>query len=243
MPCERSRDSVSRRAFRAKASFWRVRLRARAVFYYSLREVLCYECHTVFHLCAPHYLCQLYCSAPCRAALRRLSVHAALRLYRQHPLALLYHRDRQRSYRACPRQVRSVVYQSPQKLAPSGSVPADAAPSTPMTREEARRQGAPYARPADPELPTYPVLYLYLVHPLPALSPQGGATARPAGASPRTPHPVRGAVPVVPTAPLRCAICGRPGCFIRLGPVRRPRPAAPALHYDVEFCLPGRAAA
>jgi hypothetical protein len=86
----------------------------------SFREQRCRTCRAIFYVCRRCDRGQAYCSDACGVVSRARQVRDAKQRYRQHELVLADERDRQRERR---RRVRD---QGSEKVAPRGSVPADA---------------------------------------------------------------------------------------------------------------------
>lgn len=158
----------------------------------SQREVRCGCCEAVFHVCRYCDTGQLYCADVCRTAARRTSGRAANRRYQQTYRGRRAHAARQARYR------QKVTHQAQPEVAPAGSVLAREVPSAAMTVEdECHAGGLPDAVVSDSEDPAVLVT---------------------AAAVPRA----RAAAPTPPPAPpVRCAVCGRGGYFVRVEPLRR----------------------
>lgn len=204
----------------------------------SLRRGRCGRpaCGRVFYVCRPCDRGQVYCSRDCSEMARVEDVRAARARYRDSDEARADHRDYVRAWRASRRFVRD---QGSQKVAPSSKVILGGAPAAAMDVAPASDAGGvPDAQAATPDQADS-----VGDPPLGELrrggDPPGGAAAVHGAAPTGGADPDRGPVPVVPAPVLRCAVCGRPGRFVRAGPLRRLR-LRPKVHYEVEVVDPAR---
>ena len=187
----------------------------------SLREGRCSGCDSLFYICSHCDCGQTYCSDGCRKQRQTLLRRAANLRYQRSKLGRRNHADNQRDHRqrkkvtdegspeaatmskVCPPgQLNTVVTVTASDL-PGGRVPdddptlsCDPAPQGPNTATfELGRARDPARTIAIPR----------------AHSSSGRA------------HPARRTFPLGQAADRCCFVCGRPGRFIRVGPLRRAR--------------------
>jgi hypothetical protein len=186
------------------------------------RLVQCGLCQGLFGLCRSCDRGQAYCPEPCRAVARRGVVRAARQRHRDSPEGRADHRDHQRAYRA--RRGRRVRDLGSKKLADSASVCAggDASgtevgpPVIAACQDNNDEFDHGHARPRGDARSG-------AGHGAGGRDDEGGAGGSIPDAPPGGTHTARRTGALAATTPLRCALCGQPGRWLRNGPTRRAR--------------------
>ncbi len=185
----------------------------------TLREARCGRCATVFYVCRRCDFGRRYCSPACQAAAHRQRCREAHRRWQQSREGRFHLAAKQAERRA--REI--VVDQGRQEVAPSGILSVRDAPALAMAAAPTSDAGGvPDAQAATLD-ETDPVGDAPVRDVRRGRDPAGDPARADDDASPRRTDAARGPVAVLPAAPLRCCVCGRPGRFVRTGPLRRLR--------------------
>jgi hypothetical protein len=167
--------------------------------------VRCGQCQALFYLCRRDDRGQRYCPGQCQALARQRSRKEARQRHQRSELGRLDHCDAQRRYRA-----RRVMDQGSKKLAPTARVCRASAPDPSMVdpaasdarNHETHDEITPMHSAAE-DPPRARTLYRQVA----------AALHRSITAATHPPQHL---------ASVRCAVCGRPGRFVREGYVRPP---------------------